>query len=285
MRRKAAITSLLVGTICLLPVWADQPAERLAGQIQRCRESEASARDALANLMVELKQIPVFSKVDGPVITTHLENIARTWADAAAALEKGDETAGTNLARRAQEILGHRDRWQERLRWRSRQAQQNEYMPATAEVFITVASDRREEDVKDLEALMEAKKRRSEAYGRLAEATTPAADPKILFKLQDEVFATDVEVGVAEMRLPWAHEDWMFRTFLATDPTITSPELTAAKQRLTDWRRQREETYRQSRSQQHALEQLDREAAALVAARQSAYQAAKAAREQSKKKE
>ena len=53
---------------------------------------------------------------------------------------------------------------------------------------------------------MEAKKRRSETYGRLAEATLPTADPQTLFQLQDEVFAADVEVGVADMRLPWAHE-------------------------------------------------------------------------------
>ena len=132
---------------------------------------------------------------------------------------------------------------------------------------------------------MEAKKRRSEAYGRLAEATTPTAHPQMLFKLQDEVFAADVEVGVADMRLPWAHEDWMFRKFLATDPTITSPELTAAQQRLAEWRRQREQTYRQSRSQQHALEQLEREGAALVAARENAYRAAKARREPPRKSE
>ena len=64
-----------------------------------------------------------------------------------------------------------------------------------------------------------------------------------------------------------------------------SPILTAAKERLAKWRRQREETYRQSRNQQHALEQLDREAAALVAAREKAYQAAKAAWEARKKSE
>jgi hypothetical protein len=283
MNRQAAIAGLLLAAWCFLPAQAAAPAEQFAGQIQRYRESASAARDALASLMSELKQAPAFSKVDGPLITAHLEDVAGAWTEVAAALEKGDETKAAALAQRAQKLAGPRDRWQERVRWRLRQAQLGEYMPATAEVFFTVASDRREEDVQELEALMEAKKRRSEAYGRLAEATTPSADSKTLFKLQDEVFAADVEVGVADMRLPWANEDWGFRTFLATDPTITSPELTAAKQRLAEWRHQREETYRQSRSQQHALEQLDREAAALVAARESAYRAAKAAREPAKK--
>ena len=92
----------------------------------------------------------------------------------------------------------------------------------------SLATDRREEDVQRLKELMEAKKRRSEAYGRLAEATTPTADAKILYQLQDEVFAADVEVGVAEMRLPWAHEDWMYRTFLATEAGIDKSRLNVA---------------------------------------------------------
>jgi hypothetical protein len=283
MHRAAFVTGLLLGTACLLPTWADTLADRRADQLQKYQESASMARDSLANLLGEARQIPAFRKVDGPLITAHLEKVAQTWLDAAAALEKGDEAAATALAQRAREIAGQPDRWQERLRWRTRQAQIGEYMPASAEVFITVAADRREEDVQELAALMEAKKRRSEAYGRLAEATTPAADSKTLFQLQDEVFLADVEVGVAEMKLPWANEDWGYRTFLATDPTMTSPELTAAKERLAQWRRQREETYRQSRRQQHVLEQLDREHAALVAARQDAYLAAKAKREQSRK--
>ena len=283
MRRKVIIAGLFVSVACFLPVRADAPADRFEGQIHHCRESAAATRDSLASLMAELRQIPVFVKVDGPLMTTHLEAVAQVWTDAAAALEKGDATAGTNLAQRAQQLVGARDRWQERLRYRSRQAQQNEYMPACAEVFITVGADRHEEDLQELKALMEAKKCRSEAYGRLAEATTPNAEAKILFELQDEVFAADVEVGVAEMRLPWSHEDWMFRAYVATDPTITSPEYAAARQRLLEWRRQREETYRQSRRQQYAVEKLDRESKALVTARENAYRAAMAAREQAKK--
>lgn len=275
MQRSAAILAILLQTVCL------PAADRVAGQIQRYQETASSVRATLAGLMAELEQIPAFSKVDGPLIVSHQEDVARAWSAAAAALEQGDEKAAAALARRAQEIAGPRDRWQERLRWRALQAQRGEYLPATAEVFFMLATDRKAEDVKELEAFLEAKKRRSEAYGRLAEATTPTADPPTLFKLQDEVFAADVEVGVADMKYAWARADWDFRTWVATDPAITSPELTEAKGRLTAWRRQREHTYRESRGQQHALEQLDRESAALTAARESAYRAAKVARQPS----
>ena len=279
MQRKATLKGLVLGLLCVLPAWADSPADRFAGKIEQYREAAAAVRESLAHLMAELNQVPVFGKVDGPMMTAHLEAVAQTWTDAAAALEKGEETAGTNLAQRARQLDGQRERWQERVQRRARQAQQNEYMPASAEVFSTWAADRTEPDVQDLAALMEAKKRRSEACGRLAEATTPTAAAKTLYQLQDEVFAAEVEVGVAEMRLPWAHEDWMFRKFVATDPTITSPELDAARQRLAEWRRQREETYRQSRRQQYGFEQLDRESKALLVARETSYLAAKAARE------
>ncbi len=270
---------LVWGALCLLPAWADSSADRFAGTIQKYRETAAAVRESLARLTAELNQIPVFSKLDGPLMAAHLEAVAQTWADAAAAFEKGEATAGTNLALRAQQLAGQRDRWQERIRWRSRQAQQNEYMPASAEVFTTWAKDRIEPDTRELAALMEAKKRRSEAYGRLAEASTATADARTLHQLQDEMFALDIEVGVAEMRLPWAHEDWMFRKFLATDPMVTSPELAAAQQRLAGWRRQREEAYQQSRRQHYALERLDRESKTLLAARENAYRSAKAARE------
>lgn len=231
-------------------------------------------------LMTELEQLPAFIKLDGPIITRHFEDIARTWDEAAAALEKGDETAAAALAMRAEELTSKRDRWQERLRWRAMQSQ-NEYLPATAEIFFLLAPERNGGVLKEVEAFLEAKKQRSEAYGRLAEATTPTAARETLLKLQDEVFALDVEVGVADMKYTWAREDCDFRTWVATDSSVASPELTAAKERLAKWRHQREQTYRQSRSQQHALEQLDRESANLMAAREKAYRRAKAAQKPS----
>lgn len=282
MNRILWIAGLLLGTVFFAPARADPADGRFAGQIDRCRQSAAQARESLASLIAESRQIPVFSKVDGPLITAHMEEAARIWTEAAAAFETGGEAAGTALMLKAQQWAGPRERWQERLRWRTRQAQRGEYMPATAEVFLSVAADRSQEDVKELEALMEAKKRRSEAYGRLAEATTPAAEAQALFALQDAVFAADVQVGVAEMKLPWANEDWGYRKFLATDPEVASPELTAARERLAEWRRQREEAYRQSRQAQHAFEILERDATARVA-RESAYRAAKTARDLLKK--
>jgi hypothetical protein len=277
LRQRVAILGLLLGVMCVRPALAALPANRLADEIRKYKDTAAAVRHALAGLMVELEQAPVFTKLDGPLITKHMEEVAQGWTEAAAALEKGDETSAAALARRAEEMAGQRDRWQERLRWRRLQSQY-EYLPATAEIYFLLAPERNGDVAKEVEAFLEAKKQRSEAYGRLAEETTPTADRKTLFRLQDEAFAFDVEVWVADMKYAWAREDWDFRTWVATDPRVASPELAATKEHLAEWRRQREAAYRQSRSRQHVVEQLDREHDNLISARERAYRTAKAAR-------
>ncbi len=275
MRQPKIVTAALLATLCFLSAQAEPPADRFADRIRQYKESEAATRETLGRLLGELEQIPAFLKIDGPLITKNLEEVAQNWSEAAAALEKGDVSAAANLALRAEEAVGHRDRWQERLRWRALQAQ-NEYLPATAEIYFLLAPERNGDLQKEVEAFLEAKKNRSEAYGRLAEATTPTAEDQPLLKLQDEVFALDIEVGVADMKYGWAREDWDFRTWVATNPKISSPELTAAKERLAQCRQQVEEAYRQSRQQQHALDKLGPEGANLRAAREKAYRTAEA---------
>jgi hypothetical protein len=75
MHRRTFITSLLSGLLCLLHAWADSPSNRFAGQIQQYREAAAAARGLRVTLMDEVRRIPVFSKVDGPLITAHLEAV------------------------------------------------------------------------------------------------------------------------------------------------------------------------------------------------------------------
>lgn len=276
MGQRLFLGALFLVMLSLVTAQGEPAGERFAYRIRQYKEAEGIARETLGRLMNELEQLPAFLKIDGALMTKHLEEVGRTWAEAAAALEKGDETGATALAKRAEEMIGQRDRWQERLRWRSQQAQ-NEYLPATAEIYFMLAPERNGDLQKEVEAFLETKKQRSEAYGRLAEATTPSAERQTLLKLQDEVFALDVEVGVADMKYSWAREDWDFHTWVATDTNVVSGELIAAKERLAQWRQQAEETYRQSRRQQHALDRLNGEREILLGAREKAYRAAKAA--------
>ncbi len=116
------VVAVSASVLVLRSAQSAPPAERFAHRIATYKESEAIARDTLGRLMVELEQFPAFVKIDGPVITRHLQEVARTWAEAAAALEKGNETAAAALAQRAEETAGERERWQERLRWRGMQS-------------------------------------------------------------------------------------------------------------------------------------------------------------------
>jgi hypothetical protein len=254
---------------------AEVPAEKFAGQIQAYTDAAGSADDALASMLALAREMPTFTKGDVPLIKAYMEQTAAAWSGAAKTLAGGDEAGAAALVKRAQELDAKREIWNRRLGWRRGQAQ-IEYLPASEQSYDWLVGDRTADEVREIDAFIEAKKRRSEAYGRLADAATPAADPQALNRLQDEVFAADVEVQVADMKMNWAREDRDARRWVMTDPSVTSPELTEAKRRLADWRRQYEQTYRQSREVGHALEVQKRQYKELSAAPAEAYKAAKA---------
>lgn len=254
------------------------PVEKFAGQIRAYTDAAASARDALATWEATAQEMPEFTKRDMALITSYMEKVVAAWTRAADALKNGDEKGGDALAKRAREMDNKRDIFNARLNWRRGQAMR-EYLPASEESFNVLVGDRKPDEIKEIEAFIETKKLRSEAYGRLADAAAPGADERALAALQDEVSAADVEVQVATMKLDWAGEDRNVRLWVAPDATVTSPEYTAAKQRLQEWRRKYERTYRQNRGIEHALEAQKRQYKELFEARSEAYKAAKAARD------
>ena len=100
--------------------------------------------------------------------------------------------------------------------------------------------------------------RRSEAFGRLADATTPDAETALIYRLKDEVDALDVEVSIADLEMNWAREDRYARMYIVKDPAVSSPRLTEAFKSLSEWRRHYEETFRKSRLAQLELEREKR---------------------------
>jgi hypothetical protein len=259
-------------------VHAQTPPDKFAGQIKTYTDAATLEKDLLSQMLGVAQDISEFSKEDVKLITAYMEEATIAWSNAAAALQKGDEAGAAAFVKRAQELDSKRDVWNQRLAWRRGQAQR-EYLPANEEIFNLLVGDRTAGETREIEAFIEAKKQRSEAYGRLADAATPAAEPQALARLQDEVYALDVEVQVADMKRVWANEDRGVRQYVMTDASVSSPALTAAKQRLAEWRQKYEETYRQWREREHALEQQKRQSAEVLEARNLAYRAAKAARD------
>ena len=74
----------------------------------------------------------------------------------------------------------------------------------------------------ELLAFAEARKTAADAWGRVAEAIVPGADPKALKGLKEEAFRADAEREIAEMRYNWAHE----REMVWSDKKIGSEEVT-----------------------------------------------------------
>lgn len=284
MTRSTFLAILLLPTAAFCaPVPTQSPAEKFAPQIKNYTDSANYEKEALGQMLAQVQDIADLAKPDFKLVTAYMENAASLWSSAAAMLEKGDEPAATELAKKAQDRDKNRDIWSQRLSWRRGQLQR-EYLPASEETFNLLVGDRRPDEVREIEAFMEAKKRRSEAYGRLADAALPGADPHQLARMQDEVDALDVEVQVADLKRNWAEQDRMYRLYVATDPKITSPALTAAQQQLAQWRQKYEVSYRQSRQAEHALEVQKRQATEIFEARTTAYKEAKAAQEAATKK-
>ncbi len=261
---------------------AQPAAEKFAPQIKAYTDAANSEKEVLAQMQGLAQDISDFAKEDIKLMTAYMEEAAARWSSAAAALQKGDEAAATSFAKQAQAMDKNRDIWNQRISWRRGQAQR-EYLPASEQTFALLVGDRKENEIKELEAFMEAKKQRSEAYGRLADAAKPGADPQQLARMQDEIYSLDVEVQVADLKRIWADQDRMYRLYVATDVKISSPALSAANQNLADWRQKYEETYRQLREREHALELLKRRDNAISEARTTAYRQAKAEHDASAK--
>jgi hypothetical protein len=255
------------------------PASRFAAQIQTYQDSAANMKNELAVLVnTAAGPISAFTKGDVLLLTKYMNELIDSWNAAAAALEKGDEAAAAPLVMRARELESGRYRWAQRFEARRLQAQVGEYLPACEDSYDWLAGlegGRQPVEVQDITALMEAKKLRSEAYGRLADATTPTADAQTIYKCQDDVFAADVEVQVADKKMAWAIQDLVNRKWVMLDATVSSPDLTAAQEGLAKWRQEYEATYRRSRMEAQALVVQDRHYLELVDAVKKAYQAAK----------
>lgn len=255
---------------------AQNPPEKFANQIKAYTDSANFEKEALAQMLGVAQDISEFAKDDVKLMTAYMEQAANTWTSAAVALQKGDEAGATALAKQAEALDKKRDTWNQRLSWRRGQAQR-EYLPASEQTFAVLIGDRKADEIKEIESFIEAKKRRSEAYGRLADAALPDADPKELARMQDEIYTLDVEVQVADLKRVWAEQDRMYRLYVATDASITSAAFETAKQKLADWRVKYEETYRQLRDREHALELLKRQESEISEARNTTYRQAKAA--------
>lgn len=271
-RRKIGAVVLFLLVACCPFTPAATPAQQFAPQLNECKVNTNWLQDYLANLVNTMQQPPSLGKLDETIITADVQKEIAAWNSAAALWEKGDEAKATAQVKLARDLGSRRGIWERRLSWRWRQGNES-----PSEDSFEGLNWRPPQSVA---VYMEAKKRLSEACGRVAEAITPDANLQEIPALEDQVFAAQVEVEVADMKMNWSAEDhsWAMRD------AVSSPELSAAQQRLDEFRRQREAMFRQIRQQQRALEKYDRGNNALVGERDRQAELARQARERATQK-
>lgn len=247
------------------------PAERFAGQIRECKESLGWLKDYWSGQLDRAQQAPSFGRLDVALLTGKMEEEMAAWSGAMAEWEKGNQGAAEALVKRAREVGNTRGTWERRLDWRYQQGAE-----APSEDSYEGFDWRPRPGAA---AVMEAKKRVSEGWGKLADAAVPDADPQILARMEDDVAAARWEVEVAELRANWMAED---RSWALRD-AVSSPGLTAAQQRLDEYRKQRETMLRKVRREQRELDKYDRLNGPLLRERDTQAELARQARERAAK--
>jgi hypothetical protein len=108
--------------------------------------------------------------------------------------------------------------WRERItEWRKRQAD-----AAPSEPWFQEQCRWHQGAMPELLALAEARKTAADAWGRVAQAVQPDADPAALNALKEAAFTADAEREIADLRYTWAHQ----RDLVWQDKKIQSEELT-----------------------------------------------------------
>jgi len=248
---------MIAAALCSL-ARGDAPPDKFAGPIKEYLDSAAARQSDLGDMLGLAQQMPGFTKGDIALITAYMQEEIDAWKSAASALQKGDQHTADGFVRHAQDMQGWNGLWNERLYARQRQSQQNEHPASYEWEFDAMVEDHQHVDIKEIAALMEAKKRLSEAYGRLADATIPKVETQTLFKLKDQIWDVETEMEVANMKLIWARDDRPGWTTNVIAPSNITPELQLAKQRVAEWRQQYEQSYRQKRASELAMEKQRR---------------------------
>jgi hypothetical protein len=200
------------------------------------------------------QQAPGYERIDHDFIYQGAQKEIDLWNAAAAAWAKSNDAVGSAKEQEAFALGGKdHDAWQQRLNWRIRQ--HNESPSEDSFEQVSGWTPRH-----GLALSMEAQKKVVAACARVAEAIVPGVDPETIHKLEDAVFAAQLEVEVANMHATWEAEDnsWAMRD------AVSSPALTAAQQTLNEHRKQREILFRAYRMEQHEVEKFDRANAGLI---------------------
>jgi hypothetical protein len=215
-----SLTLLLLPSLCAAastPAVDEAALARYAALARDERDTARRIRDADAELGVDFFKYGGFIKDDLIHTKESAEAEALLHEKVAAAYDHADVAQAQALRKDLDAAGRARLIWRERVtEWRRRQAE-----AAPSEPWFQEQGHWLRGAMPELLALAEARKAAADAWGRVAEAVQPGADPAALQAIKEQAFTADAEREIADLRYTWAHQ----RELVWQDKKIQSDEL------------------------------------------------------------
>jgi hypothetical protein len=248
-----------------------EPTGKFADMVRGERNRAKYIREDFAGLFANLAQYDGFVKDDIVLAGRAVEEVIALLAKSARAWAREDEAEGKRLRAEVEKAERVANVWRVRLwEWRRRQA---EAAPGEA-WFRESLRWVRPGAVPELSALVAAKKSTAEAWGKMAEATVPGADEKVLNAIKEDAFTADAHREIAEWRFNWARQ----REEIWYEKAVMSPEL---QEKLAAMRKLQDERVKLRLAEfenERRKRELDRQMGAAENESRKAYYAAREAR-------
>lgn len=255
---------------------AEQAVGKYAQAAAEERELARSVREGWAVFVGDLQRHEAFIREDAKLAMKDVEAEAALHLEAAKAFDREDLEEGRRIRASAAEALKRRTAWKERIYdYRRKQA---EAAPSEQSYADEMRWHRYPNAQGELDALCEAKKALSEAWGRVADAAGPDRDADSLTDLKEAAYSAELERDIAEMRYLWAKQ----RDEIRNDKKVWSDAMEQRQKELQAVQERRVELKRAEAAREREDRRIEREIRLAVEAYRAAYEeAAKAQREKS----
>ena len=251
---------------------ADKPDEsppeiRYRNQIEETAEMARKLRDATGTLEADYSAFLAYLKSDLAHYRELCEAQAAIWDKLTAAYRAGNIEETQRLRVEIDKTERIRNLW--RLRIVDLRIKQGQAAPKESS-YVDEARWLPPGAAAAFDALVDAKRASSEAWGRAADAVYPGADPAAAIAAKEEAYALEAERDIAQWRTDWALQ----RERMQSDKTISTPEMTRALERMQAARLRREQLRREEAQRDRRGREIETDLRASERAFREAYEAA-----------
>ncbi len=223
---------------------------------QEERDTAARFRDLEGGLATDTMRYGPFVKADLVESKKAAEVLAVIHEKIADELIAGDARELKHLREIEPAAVRVKDLWHERIsEWRKRQAE-----AAPDEQWFQEQIHWQRGWLTELLAYCEARKAASEAWGKVADAVTPDADPYTLIALKDQAYTLDAEREIAESRFNFAYQrevTWNDKKLNTEELRSSLAALQKAQEARLAFRREEIDRARHARELDRAIHQAD----------------------------